>query len=140
MITIYTDGSCKGNPGPGGWAAIILKNEKDAKPWEILKGNEKYTTNNRMEMMAIIKALHFIHDNKLGREKIILHTDSNLLVQTINKGWKKKANQDLWQKLDELNEKVSVEFKWVKGHHTNHWNNECDKHAQSESTRAAKKS
>lgn len=134
MLQVFTDGSCKGNPGPGGWAAIIIKkNEK-----EILKGGSADTTNNRMEMLAVIKALSFISKNNLQKEEIILYTDSNLIVQTINQGWKRKVNLDLWEEIDELIEELTVKFEWVKGHHTNKYNNECDKYAFAEAQKASK--
>ena len=94
IIEIYTDGSCKGNPGPGGWAVIFLK-PKAKRPFAILHGNTKQTTNNRMEMMAVIEALRYIKNNDLHEKEIILHSDSNLVVQSINQGWKRKKNIDL---------------------------------------------
>ncbi len=131
-VEIYTDGSCKGNPGPGGWGAIVL-NKKTQKPVAILKGREKNTTNNRMEMVAVIEALRYIVTNKLQSENIVLYCDSNLVVQTLMKGWKRKANLDLWEEMDELNEELDVSFFWIKGHSRHYWNNECDKIAQKES-------
>lgn len=138
MIHIYTDGSCKGNPGPGGWAAIVLKHENDTKPWMTVKGNTAQTTNNRMEMVAVIEGLRTIHENHLQQHEIKLFSDSNLIVQTLNKGWKRKANLDLWEELDELDEELDVNYEWVKGHHTNKWNNHADKLALAEAVRAAK--
>lgn len=136
-IEIFTDGSCKGNPGPGGWAAILL--EKEAKKsFAILKGHEDATTNNRMEMTAVIEALRYIHEHHLQHHELILHSDSNLIIQTLRQGWKRKANLDLWEELDALNEELSVEFVWVRGHHTNKWNNECDKIARGEANKVSK--
>lgn len=137
-IEIFADGSCRGNPGPGGWCAIILE-KKSSVPFKILKGNEIFTTNNRMEMLAIIEALKFIIENKLQNLEINLYSDSNLVIQSLNQGWKRKANKDLWEELDELAEGLDVSYIWVKGHAKNKWNNECDKHAQSESLKASKK-
>lgn len=134
MIQVFTDGSCKGNPGPGGWAAILIKNGKE----KIIKGNCADTTNNRMEMIGVIEALRFIHENHLQQDEIKLFTDSNLIVQTINQGWKRKANQDLWEEMDELIEELSIQFEWVKGHHKNKYNNECDRIAFSEAQKAAR--
>ncbi len=137
MIDIFTDGSCRGNPGPGGWAAIVL--EKNAKkPFEILKGRAFETTNNRMEMTAVIEALRYVDHQKLHKAQITLYSDSSLVIQTLLQGWKRKANLDLWEEMDELNEELDVDFVWVKGHAKNHWNNECDKVAQNESTIAQK--
>lgn len=130
-IFIYTDGSCKGNPGPGGWAAILLEDEAK-KPFAILKGSDPQTTNNRMEMTAVIEALKFIHKNKFQNSNIKLFSDSNLVIQTLISGWKRKANKDLWQELDQFNQKISIEYIWVRGHAKNKWNNECDKIATSE--------
>lgn len=138
-ISIYTDGSCKGNPGPGGWAAILLHNETE-KPFQILKGNERDTTNNRMEMIAVIEALRYVHENHLQNNIITLHSDSNLVIQTLTSGWKRKANLDLWEELDELNEELTVTYLWVRGHGKNKWNNECDKIAVAESAKAQKNS
>jgi len=137
MIEIYTDGSCKGNPGPGGWAAIILKN-KSEKPFIVVKGREKNTTNNRMEMIGVIEALRVIHENLLQQKDITLYTDSNLIVQTLNQGWKRKANLDLWEELDELNEELNVTYVWVRGHANNKWNEKCDSLAFSEATKASR--
>jgi len=135
QIEIYTDGSCKGNPGPGGWCAILLeKNSKKA--FEILKGNTFDTTNNRMEMTAVIEALRYIDHHQLHDNEIILYSDSNLVIQTLLQGWKRKANKDLWEELDELNESLDIHYQWVKGHAKNYWNNECDKVAQKEADHA----
>lgn len=134
-IEIFTDGSCKGNPGPGGWAAILLEG-KIAKPFEVLKGHEADTTNNRMEMIAVIEALRYLHENHLQNADVTMFSDSSLVINTLLKGWKRKANIDLWEELDELNEELTVEFQWVRGHGKNKWNNECDKIAVMESSRA----
>ncbi len=135
-LEIYTDGSCKGNPGPGGWTAIILE-PKAAKPLHILKGGNQHTTNNRMEMMGIIEALKWLDQKKYHQTDVTLYSDSNLIIQTLLQGWKKKANQDLWKELDAVNEKFSIKYQWVKGHAKNKWNNECDRIAQKEADLAA---
>ncbi|MFM7332099.1 MAG: ribonuclease HI [Brachymonas sp.] len=122
-ITIYTDGACKGNPGPGGWG-VLLKSGATEKE---LFGGEKETTNNRMEMMAVIQAL-----NALKRPcKVLLHLDSKYVLQGITewlpgwkaKGWKTASKQpvknvDLWQELDALVHTAGheIEWRWVKGH------------------------
>ncbi len=137
MIVVFTDGSCKGNPGPGGWAAILLKKNTD-KPFKVIKGRESDSTNNRMEMFAIIEALRFLYENDFQCDDITLYSDSNLIVQTLNQGWKRKANLDLWEELDHLNEELQVRYIWVKAHHANHWNNEVDKLALAEATKASK--
>jgi len=129
---IYTDGACSGNPGPGGWGAVILDQKKKQNN---ISGKEKITTNNRMELMAPIMALKKIKFNS----KVIIYTDStyvkNGITEWIKKweknGWKnanKKLvkNKDLWIELDNLNKKNKVTWKWVKGHSTNKYNNLAD--------------
>ena len=121
-IKVYTDGACKGNPGPGGWGVYIQSN-KDEK--ELYGGNPE-TTNNQMEMQAALEALKHLKDED---EIIELYTDSNYLRQGITEWihkWKKNnwktaakkpvANRDLWIEISDLNEKMSVEWNWVKGH------------------------
>lgn len=130
-VEIYTDGSCSGNPGPGGWGAILKygDNEKE------ISGGEAATTNNRMELIAVIRALEMLN----RACEVELTTDSQYIARAINehwieawrkKGWKRKGgelkNVDLWQRLDELLQKHNVEFKWVKGHAENEYNNRCD--------------
>lgn len=131
-VTIYTDGACSGNPGVGGYGAVLMYKENRK---EISKGY-KLTTNNRMETLAVIEAL------KLLKEpcNIKLYTDSTYVANSINKGWvynwqknnwknsskKETPNKDLWQELLPLLEKHNVEFIWVKGHADNEENNRCD--------------
>ena len=120
-IDIYTDGACRGNPGPGGWGALLIY--KDAN--KTIYGGEKNTTNNRMEMTAIIEALKIV---KMDCE-ITLYTDSKYVMDGITKwlpNWKKKGwitsnkkpvkNKDLWQILEECIRKQNIEWQWVKGH------------------------
>ena len=136
MIKIYTDGSCIGNPGNGGWAAIINANGDTKK----ISGSEKNTTNNRMELIAVISALKYVQN-----ENIELFTDSKYTKDGIEKwiyNWKKNGwktankqsvkNIDLWQDLDQLNQKKNVHWNWVKGHSNNEYNNMADKLARSE--------
>lgn len=108
MIRIYTDGACLGNPGPGGWAAIIVS---DAGRRE-LKGREEDTTNNRMEVVAAIKGLA---ETPPGSE-VRVESDSQYLVQTMTGRWKRKANLDLWATLDKLAAERSVSWVWIRGH------------------------
>ena len=129
---IYTDGACTGNPGPGGWGAVIF--DQDDKQRNI-SGSEKNTTNNRMELLAAIMSLKKIKSNS----KVVIFTDSTYVKNGITewmKNWKKNGwknsnkkpvkNKDLWVKLDKLCEANNVSWKWVKGHSTNEFNNLAD--------------
>ena len=120
-ISIFTDGACRGNPGPGGWGVLIVFEGEEI----TLYGGENNTTNNQMEMMAAIKALEYFQEKK----SIELVTDSSYLKDGIEKwihswkknGWKTSAkkqvkNQELWMKIDVLNNFHEVQWKWVKGH------------------------
>ena len=131
---IYTDGSCIGNPGKGGWAAIIIKNGKK----KIISGSENYTTNNRMEIIAVIKALNTI---KLKQATLI--TDSQYVKNGIevwihkwkDNGWmtaekKPVKNKDLWTKLDKIQKTKKIKWEWVKGHSSDKLNNEVDRIAR----------
>jgi ribonuclease HI len=133
-ITIYTDGGCINNPGPGGYGAVILEKGKKKE----ISGGFRLTTNNRMEMMAAIMALRLF----MGRgEKISLFSDSSYLVNGVNKGWLKKwkangwkkstgddvLNVDLWEEISYLLENTRVRFYWVKGHAGNPLNERCDR-------------
>ena len=135
MIKIYTDGSCIGNPGPGGWAAIILDNDKK----NIISGRKKNTTNNQMELMAAIKALVFFSK----KQKIRIYTDSNYVKEGITnwiKIWeknnwktankKKVKNVELWIKLNTLSNFHDIEWKWVKAHSGDSLNDMVDKLAR----------
>ncbi len=121
MIKIYTDGACSGNPGPGGWGYVIIKNGDVESSF----GNEGSTTNNRMELMAAIKALEAIHD----QDSICLFTDSTYLQKGITEwmtNWKKNnwitsskksvQNRDLWLRIDYFNNKYDIKWTWVKAH------------------------
>ena len=121
LICVYTDGACRGNPGPGGWGALIIINEEEI----TLFGGEINTTNNRMEMTAAIEALSYFAESS----SIKLTTDSNYLKDGIEKwvsGWKKNGwktstkkpvkNRELWIKIDELNQYHDITWYWVKGH------------------------
>ena len=134
--TIYTDGACSGNPGPGGWAAVIVEGDEVK---EMIYGNEKNTTNNKMELLAPIKAIQ-----KFKRKsEISIFTDSTYVKEGItvwiNKweknGWKTASkkpvkNKDLWKKLKDLSSKHSIKWIWVKGHAHNKYNNIVDELAQ----------
>jgi ribonuclease HI len=134
---IYTDGACSGNPGPGGWGAVIFDNDNNQTN---ISGNEKNTTNNRMEILAAIMALKKIKSNS----QITIYTDSTYVKNGITEwmfNWKKNdwqtaskkpvKNKGLWIKLDKLCQKNKVSWKWVKGHATNKYNNLADQLATS---------
>lgn len=130
-VCIYTDGACSGNPGPGGWAAILTYGENERE----LSGGESATTNNRMELMAVISALTALK----GSCEVELWTDSQYIEMAINegwlagwkrRGWKRKGgelkNIELWQELDRLLGLHKVNFNWLKGHDGHEYNERCD--------------
>lgn len=131
-VDVYTDGACKGNPGPGGWGAIVVFGENE----KVLGGGDPETTNNRMELTAVIEALSILKEPC----NVTLTTDSKYVVDSVTKGWvnswKKKGwkkadgkpalNTDLWEKLLILLEKHNVSFVWVKGHDGHPYNERCD--------------
>ena len=140
-ITIYTDGACSGNPGPGGWGCVILEGEPDNPSKEIeMSGGEKSTTNNRMELMAAIQSLSRVaQDSEMAVNEVTLITDSQYVKNGITQwifNWKKNGwktankqpakNQDLWIKLDELTHTLNIKWDWVKGHAGNKYNEICD--------------
>ena len=127
-IHIYTDGAASGNPGPGGFGIVMMYNHHRK---EISEGF-RLTTNNRMELLSVIVALESI---KKKDAKVIVHSDSKYVVDSINLKWldgwqktgfKKKANVDLWQRFLKIKDKHKITFKWVKGHADNVENNRCD--------------
>ena len=129
-ITIYTDGSSIGNPGPGGYGIVMLVEGEDYKK-EFSQGF-KLTTNNRMELLAVIIALEKI---KIKNSNVTIFTDSKYVSDAVEKGWvfdwekknfKKKLNSDLWKIFIPLYKKFKVKFKWVKGHSGNIENERCD--------------
>ena len=144
QITIYTDGACSGNPGPGGWGAVLQYKDTVRE----MSGGEEQTTNNRMELLGAISALSSLK----GPCEVSLFTDSQYLAKAINEGWLKgwKAknwkrkdgelkNIDLWQAIDKLLSVHTVTFHWVKGHADNKYNNRCDELAVSERDKFAGK-
>lgn len=131
MLKIWTDGSCLGNPGPGGWAFVATDGKNIAERC----GGEKDTTNNRMELTAVIKALSAARRHS----KLELHTDSQYVkngMESWVKNWKRNnwrtadkkpvKNQDLWMQLDELSGKIKIHWCWVRGHAGNEMNERCD--------------
>lgn len=145
-VIIYTDGACSGNPGAGGWGAIMKYGEHERE----LSGYEENTTNNRMELTAALEAMKKLKE----RCEIELYSDSAYLVNTFQKGWMEgwKANgwinsskdevknKDLWIELDKLNNLHSVTWIKVKGHSDNEYNNRCDKLATGEIKKSRKES
>lgn len=139
-FAVYTDGACSGNPGPGGWAAIII--DENGKT-EILKGRKQVTTNNQMELTAFIEAVKKL---KKSNAKLIIYSDSKYLIDGINfwlpkwkeRGWKtsnKKPvkNQEFWQEIDKLIRDLNFELIWIKGHHKDKYNEMADAIAVEES-------
>ena len=131
QVTVYTDGACSGNPGPGGWGAILVYQGKEKE----LSGGEKSTTNNRMELTGAIMALKALKEPCI----VELYTDSQYLSNAISlgwlqswkkRGWKRKdgevKNPELWKELDALLSMHQVTVHWVKGHAENAYNNRCD--------------
>lgn len=129
MTQLFTDGSSLGNPGLGGFCAIIKKEDKEI----IVKGGDSYTTNNRMEMSAIIAGLYYVHKNFPTERICEVYSDSNLIISTLKHSWKRKKNKDLWEKLDRLIEKFeSISWHWVRGHAGHPENTKADRIAVSE--------
>ena len=118
MIEIYTDGACLGNPGPGGWGAVIIEDGIKRN----LSGADESTTNNRMEMLAVIKGLASVPESA----QVTVFSDSQYVVNTMTRGWKRKANLDLWDRLDAEVAAHRVEWRWVRGHAGDPLNEEAD--------------
>jgi ribonuclease HI len=133
-VVIYTDGSSRGNPGPGGYGALLMYGDKRK---ELSQGYRK-TTNNRMELMGVIAALEAMKKQGLN---IKIYTDSQYIVKAIKEGWlnkwlatnfaKGKKNKDLWVRFYNLYKQHNIQFHWVKGHADNPYNNRCDQLATS---------
>jgi ribonuclease HI len=129
QLIIYTDGSSRGNPGPGGYGAILMWGEKRKE----LSEGYRLTTNNRMELLAVIKALESLTKKNIS---LTIHTDSQYVVNSVQKKWLDnwvrtdfrggKKNKDLWLHFYKLSKDFSIKFKWVKGHADNPFNNRCD--------------
>ena len=136
-VCIYTDGACSRNPGPGAWAFVVLR---DGEIYVSRSGAEERTTNNRMELTAAIEALSFVKaDENLNCEAIDFYTDSQYVQRGATEWmalWKERRwrnsdrmpvrNKDLWEKLDELTQGMSIEWFWVRGHAGNEYNEMCD--------------
>lgn len=135
-VRIYTDGACKGNPGPGGWAAILIYEQHE----KTISGGKQRTTNNNMELTAVVEAL------KLLKRPCIVEviTDSKYVADSFEKGWYRswieqkqlgRPNYELWNCLYSLAEKHKIKIGWVRGHNGNHYNEICDRIAQSEAVK-----
>jgi len=128
-LIIYTDGAARGNPGPGGYGAILKWGSAEKE----LSQGFRLTTNNRMELMAVIAALEAIKKQHIP---VIVYSDSQYIVKAVQEGWLKKwiatdfkggkKNRDLWKRFYQLFQKHSIQFVWVKGHADNPYNNRCD--------------
>ena len=129
QVIIYTDGASRGNPGPGGYGVVLIWGEVKK---EISQGY-RLTTNNRMELMGVIAALEALKKTNLA---VLIYSDSNYVVKAFEEGWLTKwiktdfkggkKNKDLWLRFYELSQVHRINFKWVKGHFTNKYNNRCD--------------
>ena len=134
QLVIYTDGAARGNPGRGGYGVVLMFGDKKKE----LSAGYRHTTNNRMELMAVIAALEALKKKNLS---VTIYTDSQYIVNTVTKGWLNtwiktdfkggKKNKDLWMKFYALSRDYSIVFKWVKGHASNVYNNRCDELATS---------
>jgi len=139
LIEIYTDGACSNNPGPGGYGAVIIFDKQIRKE---ISGGYEHTTNNRMELIAVIKSLEMLANfiRPENNHEIILYSDSKYIVDSINKNWlinwrennwcnssnKKILNIDLWEVILDLVALYNIKFIWVKGHNDNEENEYCD--------------
>ena len=123
---VFADGACRGNPGPGAWAAMI----QDSTGEVILKssGVDVPTTNNKMELQAVIEGLRFIK----SKERCKIYSDSLYVINCAIGKWKRKANQDLWNEYEKVSFDKNIEFEWVKGHSGNEYNEKVDKMALNE--------
>ena len=138
-VTLYTDGACSGNPGPGGWGAILSYNGVEKE----LSGGEANTTNNRMELTAVIRGLEALKEPCI----VELYSDSKYVIDALEKGWAKSwqaknwrkadkkpaLNPDLWERLLELTDIHTLSYHWIKGHADNPKNNRCDEMAVEQS-------
>ncbi len=153
VLTVYTDGGCSGNPGPGGWGYVIVEgvcdhsgSGTDPSREHLGSGGERNTTNNRMELTAVIEALRKItSSSRWNKLPVTVYTDSQYVQKGITQwiaGWKRNGwrtaskapvkNQDLWMILDEFVGKITVQWMWVKGHAGIHYNEVCDQLTQQE--------
>jgi ribonuclease HI len=129
QLIVYTDGSSRGNPGPGGFGTVLIWGQKQKE----ISAGYRLTTNNRMELLGVITALENLKQKNIS---LTVYTDSQYIVKAVNEGWLNnwvrtnfkggKKNKDLWMRFYELAKDFKITFKWVKGHADNHFNNRCD--------------
>jgi ribonuclease HI len=124
VTSIWTDGSCLGNPGPGGWAYVRQDGEGAL---AVASGGEPETTNNRMEIRAAIEALKALPNRQMP---VALYSDSQLLVRTMTERWKRQANLDLWEQLDRVAAGLDIAWRWVRGHSGQPENERCNRLAE----------
>jgi ribonuclease HI len=128
-IVIYTDGAARGNPGPGGYGIVMMYGEHKKE----MAAGYRLTTNNRMELLAVITALETLKKNDIP---VTVYSDSQYVINSVQKGWLNtwvatnfkggKKNKDLWLRYYAIAKRINVSFVWVKGHASNRWNNRCD--------------
>jgi len=120
VIHLYTDGAASGNPGPGGWGVVLSCGDLRRE----MSGGFSLTTNNRMELLAVIKGLEAI---RWEGAEVEVWSDSQYVVNTITQGWKRKKNGDLWERYDVLSRSFRLSFHWIKGHAGHPENERCDR-------------
>ena len=119
-IFLFTDGAASGNPGPGGYGVVLVCGQQRKE----MSGGFALTTNNRMELLAVIKGLEAI---KWEKAEVEIFSDSTYVVNTVNLGWKRKKNHDLWARYDALASEFTLHFHWIKGHAGHPENERCDR-------------
>ena len=119
-IYLYTDGAASGNPGPGGWGVVLVCGTHRKE----LSGGYRLTTNNRMELLAVIRGLEA---TKWKDATVRIYSDSTYVVKTVTENWKRKKNQDLWARFDAVRAGFNLEFNWIKGHAGHPENERCDR-------------
>lgn len=126
-INVYTDGSCIGNPGPGGWGVVMKYEGREME----MSGGDASTTNNRMEMTALLEALRYLNGKNVNNLVIHVWSDSSIVIKTFTEGWKKKSNTDLWGLIEKEYAELfargnGFKWHWVKGHAGHAENERCD--------------
>lgn len=135
IVAIYTDGSCLGNPGPGGWAYLIEAEGKKIRG----QGGESPTTNNRMELRALIEGLRHAQTLYPEQKGFDVYSDSSWVLNTLKLNWKRKKNLDLWEELEPFLIGKKMTWNWVRGHNGHPQNEDCDARAQKEAGKQPRK-